>query len=244
VCKIVFQSVEIVVASIELIKENMGFSVVWFKRDLRVHDHAPLLAAAERGAVLCLYIVEPSLWQQPDYAIQHYQFLRECLRDLALQLRLCGADLQLAVGEVEDVFERLRCTGVGLGNLTHVFSHEETGNAHTFARDLAVGRWCQQHGVVWQEFPQHGVVRRLASRDHWDQAWFAQMSGDLLPVPLPNSLQGLRLPWPKEAWPESHALGLVGFDTPRRQHGGRATAIEVFEEFLAKRSHWYRGGIS
>ena len=33
--------------------------IVWFKRDLRVHDHRPLEAAALRGPVLPLYIVEP-----------------------------------------------------------------------------------------------------------------------------------------------------------------------------------------
>ena len=40
----------------------MGLTVVWFKRDLRVHDHAPLAAAVARGPVLCLYVVEPSVW--------------------------------------------------------------------------------------------------------------------------------------------------------------------------------------
>jgi len=27
--------------------------------------------------VLCLYVLEPSLWAQPDCALQHYGFLRE-----------------------------------------------------------------------------------------------------------------------------------------------------------------------
>ena len=36
--------------------------VVWFKRDLRVRDHAALMAAVETGApVLPLYAFEPSL---------------------------------------------------------------------------------------------------------------------------------------------------------------------------------------
>ena len=52
----------------------MAYTVVWFKRDLRVHDHAPLAQAAQRGPVLCLYVVEPSLWAQPDAALQHYRF--------------------------------------------------------------------------------------------------------------------------------------------------------------------------
>ncbi len=80
--------------------------LVWFKRDLRIHDHAPLLDAAAHGPVLCLYVLEPSLWAQPDSALQHFQFLRESLRDLAQQLRECGAPLQLAVGEAPEVLAR------------------------------------------------------------------------------------------------------------------------------------------
>ena len=80
----------------------MAYTVVWFKRDLRLHDHAPLAHAAAHGPVLCLYVSEPSLWAQPDSALQHYQFLRESLRDLAQQLRSCGARLQLAVGEAPE----------------------------------------------------------------------------------------------------------------------------------------------
>lgn len=38
--------------------------LVWFKRDLRVHDHAALAAAVASGRpVLPLYIIEPELWQ-------------------------------------------------------------------------------------------------------------------------------------------------------------------------------------
>ena len=65
----------------------MSYSVVWFKRDLRVADHAALHAAAQRGPVLCLYVIEPSVWAQPDVAHQHYLFLLESLRDLDADLR-------------------------------------------------------------------------------------------------------------------------------------------------------------
>ncbi|PPD32707.1 MAG: hypothetical protein CTY19_10420 [Methylomonas sp.] len=43
----------------------MSHHLVWFKRDLRVHDHAQLLHASRNGPVLCLFIIEPSLWRQP-----------------------------------------------------------------------------------------------------------------------------------------------------------------------------------
>ncbi|MFN7017252.1 MAG: deoxyribodipyrimidine photo-lyase, partial [Fimbriimonadales bacterium] len=56
--------------------------VVWFKRDLRVFDHAPLYEASQRGWVLPLYIVEPELWRQPDASNRQWRFVRECLQEL------------------------------------------------------------------------------------------------------------------------------------------------------------------
>ncbi|MEY2992810.1 MAG: hypothetical protein RI946_2204, partial [Pseudomonadota bacterium] len=56
--------------------------VVWFKRDLRIHDHAALALAAQAGPVLPLYILEPELWSQPDMSARQYAFLLDCLRDL------------------------------------------------------------------------------------------------------------------------------------------------------------------
>ncbi|WP_042421815.1 FAD-binding domain-containing protein [Comamonas granuli] len=217
----------------------MGTTVVWFKRDLRVHDHAPLVHAARQGPVLCLYVVEPSLWAQPDCALQHYLFLRESLRDLAQQLRACGAALQLAVGEVTEVLARLH----RLQPFERLVAHEETGNGHTYARDRAVARWCRAHGVLWQEWPQHGVVRRLPTRDRWHALWQAHMQAPILPAPPPGSLQGVTLPW-QDRWPDPVTLGLPAHDPPLRQHGGRTLGQQVLQAFLQERSALYRGGIS
>lgn len=67
--------------------------VVWFKRDLRCHDHAPLAAAAARGPVLALYVIEPDLWQQPDSSSRHWQFIRESLIELSQALGGLGGEL-------------------------------------------------------------------------------------------------------------------------------------------------------
>lgn len=40
-------------------------TILWLRRDLRTHDHPPLLAAAEQagaGGVLPLFVIEPGLW--------------------------------------------------------------------------------------------------------------------------------------------------------------------------------------
>ncbi|WP_374246449.1 deoxyribodipyrimidine photo-lyase/cryptochrome family protein [Zoogloea sp.] len=216
----------------------MDYSVVWFKRDLRLHDHAALHAAARRGPVLCLYAVEPSLWAEPDAARQHYAFILESLRDLYRALRGCGGRLHVVTGEMPDVLARLHAAAP-IGAL---FSHEETGNGASYRRDLAVARWCHENGVRWQEFPQFGVVRRLADRDTWQARWEAFVGQPGLPAP--PALRFAPLPWADTPPPDATALGLADDDPPARQRGGRSAGLAVLDDFLTERSRQYRGGIS
>lgn len=52
--------------------------LVWFKRDLRIQDHAPLVYAAQQGAVLPVYIFEPQLWLQSDASLRQWRFVADC----------------------------------------------------------------------------------------------------------------------------------------------------------------------
>ena len=215
----------------------MACTVVWFKRDLRLHDHAPLHAAAQRGPVLCLYLIEPGLWSQPDAATQHYHFALEGLRDLRGELRALGAELLVRVGEATEVLADLHAR-LGFDAL---HAHQETGNSWTYARDLAVARWCRQHQVAWREWPAFGVVRRLHSRDRWQRQWEALMAAPLLPRPAPAWAV---LPLGSDTPPPATALGLDPWDPPLRQRGGRAHGLAVLDDFLQDRCAQYRGGIS
>ena len=215
----------------------MTYSVVWFKRDLRIFDHAPLVHAAERGPLLCLFVIEPSLWAQPDAAYQHYQFLRESLRDLYRALRAQGGRLHILIGEVVDVLSDLNARSA----FHALCSHEETGNDQSFARDRAVGVWCREHHVTWNEFPQFGVVRRLKNRDAWNIQWEKHMTAACAPVP---QVQWKKLNLPDPELPSVSALGPAEHDPPQRQRGGRRLGLETLKSFMQERSSFYRGGIS
>ncbi|MEE3624814.1 FAD-binding domain-containing protein [Nitrospirillum sp. BR 11752] len=215
----------------------MTYSVVWFKRDLRLEDHAALHQAALRGPVLCLYVIEPSLWRQPDAANLHYQFILECLADLADNLRQRGGALHVATGEVVEVLGRL----YRQAPFTTLHSHEETGNDLTYRRDRDVARWCRERGVAWHQVPQFGVVRRLADRDGWQAAWEARMAAPPLSAPAAHFLPP---PWTEGPPPAPVALGLEPMDAPLRQAGGRRRGLAILDSFLDDRSGRYRGGLS
>ncbi len=138
-------------------------TILWFKRDLRVHDHPALELAARDEQVVPLYIVEPDYWALPDTSDRQLAFLQECLADLQNALRGLGSDLVIRVGDAVEVFRDLYQTV----KFDRLVSHEETGNAWTFDRDKRVAAWVRGQSIGWIELPQSGVVRRLQDRDGW-----------------------------------------------------------------------------
>ena len=210
--------------------------VVWFKRDLRIEDHRPLRKAAEQGPVLPLYVVEPELWAQADQSGRQWSFIAESLQDLTNRLAELGQPLLVRTGSVVDVLRDLsdQFTIAGL------WSHEETGNAWTYARDLEVKDWCRASGIPWDEFRQDGVVRRLKSRNGWAKHWDQLMAEPL--APPPESLQPID--FDPGRIPSGGDLGLPTDPCPGRQKGGRTAARQCLESFLAERGKDYRWAMS
>ena len=98
--------------------------VVWFKRDLRVRDHASLTAAVDTGApVLPLYVIEPSLITHPHTSPRHVELVLDGLTDLRESLAALGAPLIVRVGEVVSVLQDLSIEVA----IKSVHSHEEFG---------------------------------------------------------------------------------------------------------------------
>ena len=214
----------------------MTYRVVWFKRDLRLHDHAALAHAAALGPVLCLYIVEPDLWAQPDAALQHFEFVRESLTELHADLQALGGSLQVRVGPAVLVLAALHAQAP----FAELVAHEETGNAFTYERDLQVGAWCRNAGVGWTEFAHFGVVRRLKSRNTWQARWEAHMAA---PQAVLSALQFFAPP--ENHGPESmRSPPGLQHNPNQRQRGGRSLGLETLHSFLDARALGYRGGIS
>ena len=213
----------------------MSYSLVWFKRDLRWQDHSALAKASLNGPVRCIYVIEPELWLQPDAALQHFEFVRESLQILDAYFRSQGGCIEIHHGELSDVLSRIWQDAP----FTGLYSHEETGNGFTYARDLKVSAWCKVHGVDWYEFPQFGVVRRLKNRNLWQSAWERHMAS---PVEKVDSLRF----WgnPTESAFSMGTPHHLKHNPPMRQLGGRVHALKTLHSFLNARSIGYRGGIS
>jgi deoxyribodipyrimidine photo-lyase len=78
-------------------------ALVWFRRDLRVHDH-PALTAAHRECdrVVPVFVLDPRLLSGRFPSRNRAWFLHGCLADLRGALRERGADLVVREGRPED----------------------------------------------------------------------------------------------------------------------------------------------
>jgi deoxyribodipyrimidine photo-lyase len=212
-------------------------NIVWLKRDLRVHDHAPLVGAAKAGRVLPLYIIEPQLWKLPDSSRRHWHFIHDSLLDLQRDLSALGTQLIIRTGEATDVLEGLHRE---LGTFT-LWSHEETGNGWTYSRDKAVAQWCHAHGIRWHELPSNGVVRRLKSRDGWAKLRDERMAAPVIPPPAAlTPVSGIAT----EALPAKHHPLFGTASIGSVQTGGRREALKTLDSFLKERGRQYIKTIS
>lgn len=211
--------------------------IVWFKRDLRIEDNAALFEAAARGPVIPLYIAEPELWRQPDASGRHWAFIAETLAELQRSFEGLAQPLIIRTGDSVAVLDAIRKSH----GAAALWSHEETGNGWTFARDKAVAAWAREHGVQWRELCQTGVIRRLKNRTGWAKAWDGFMatsqahSPRILP-PIKNLHPG--------GIPSVSDLGIAPDACPERQSGGRRKAMATLDSFLAERGRNYRRGMS
>lgn len=117
----------------------MSTALVWFRNDLRTHDHAPLTEALrEHERVVCVYCFDPrrfaaTRWGFPKSGLRHTQFLAESVGALRRALRRLGGELVIRQGEPEDVLPGL----ARRVNADYVYAHEEVTSEETGAREAA-----------------------------------------------------------------------------------------------------------
>ncbi len=214
-------------------------NIVWFKKDLRLHDHAPLYhALLENEPLLLCFILEPSVFCGPYYSARHARFILESIKDLQARLGNYGTTVHFFHSEALPVFQFLN----NLFEIRKVFSHTETNIRITFERDKACGRFFKANEICWEEYAQNGVIRGLQSRDKWPEGQKAYLTGEELtpdlsgirtvpPFPIP---QEINLPLP-EAYLQCD---------PNFQRGGETTGLAVWSDFLKNRHTRYSASIS
>ncbi len=102
-------------------------AILWFRNDLRLHDHEPLEKLVQSAhEILPVYCLDPRHWEKSPMGFiktgkYRTRFLLESLQDLRAQLQVLGSDLLVMHGKPEDILpqvaEKYQCEAV--------FGHKE-----------------------------------------------------------------------------------------------------------------------
>jgi deoxyribodipyrimidine photo-lyase len=117
-------------------------AIVWFRRDLRMHDNPALAAAARAQRTVPVFCFEPGLYAGRHRSGNRNAYLRACLEELAVDLERAGAPLLVRDGDPAVELPRLaRETGA---SRVHV-NRDHT--AHARARDRRVEEALSEAGA-------------------------------------------------------------------------------------------------
>ncbi len=210
----------------------MNRTIVWFRRDLRTADHAPLYRAALRGAVIPVFVLDRALLHHPETAVARVAFMLECLHALDQNLRDRGGRLIIRYGDPVEILPQLVRDTQAEG----IYAYVDFERIYGRVRDARLNRVLaeQQMKIRWFEPP--ATTADLIPYPHYRNLWFEQMKQDLIPVPS-------RVEVPPELWSEPlpclKDLGLVA-DAKPIPPGGSEPARQLLQSFLAeKRDRYY-----
>ncbi|MDQ0163498.1 FAD-binding domain-containing protein [Aeribacillus alveayuensis] len=155
-------------------------NVVLFIKDLRLHDHQPLVEALQYGEVLPLYIVEPTFWSKHDLSIRHFQFVLESLEDLKAQIEKRGGKLFIFIGKIEEALEQLSKTYGAF----RLFYYEYTSIKEMVNLNTRVCQWMKEHGLPVACFPSQAYFLDIENESQYKKRWRAFMNEKMHETPV------------------------------------------------------------
>ncbi|WIA12215.1 hypothetical protein OEZ85_012284 [Tetradesmus obliquus] len=229
-------------------------ALLWFRNDLRLHDHEPLAAAcAGATSLLPVYIFDPREYGKSPNGFDktgpyRAKFILEALGDLRDRLRAAGSDLLVRIGKPEEVLPELaRSIGAGA-----VYCHGEV-TAEDAKVEGAVSKALDKAGaalkVSWGGtlFHMDDLPFKLASMppNYSDFRQALRGRGVREPVEAPAQLKGL--PAASVCPGELPTLQQLGFDAATLSRcasdkdaagahlrGGESEALRRLSEFVSK----------
>ena len=174
-------------------------ALVWFRRDLRMHDHAALYAALKaHPAVHCVFVFDTEILDAlPSRADRRVEFIWESVRELGEMLRAAGGGLQVLHGHAGKEVPRLAAQ---LGVAAVYANHDYEPRA--IDRDAAVSAALAAQGIAFHTrkdqviFEKDEVLTKTGTPfsvfTPYKNAWLAKLAPFFVkPYPVENYAQRL-----------------------------------------------------
>lgn len=209
----------------------MNRTIVWFRRDLRIADHAPLYRAAMRGAVIPVFVLDRALLNHPETAPARVAFMLECLHSLDQDLRQRGGRLIIRSGDPVEVLPQL----IRQTEADGIYAYIDYERLYGRVRDARLNRVLaeQQMHIRWFE-PTAGTSD-LLFYPQYRSFWQREMQAELTPTPSRVEVAPTIF---SEPIPSLTELGLVSDGKPIPA-AGTAAARRFLAEFLEQKVDRY-----
>lgn len=215
-------------------------NVVWLKKDLRLEDHQPLFEAQKcNEKILLLFIFETELLKDPHYSERHFDFIKQSLLELQVELSKLDTQVMIVEGNAIEVFKKIH----ELQPIKQVFSHQETGIDVTYQRDIALSKWLKNQNISWQEYVWNGIFRGRKNRTTWKNDWYTFMESELLPAPT-NSRAFIKQTEIKQIENHFSIPNLKTKSPSNFQKGGFKKGLRYMNSFFDERVQNYSKHIS
>lgn len=210
-------------------------NIVWFKRDLRILDHEPLLKATQSGLpILLLYVMEPMLLKDAHYSERHFNFIKQSLENMNDKLRAITTQVLVIESNAVAAFQKLH----EIYEIKNVFSYQETGLLKTYKRDLDMAAYFKNSNINWEESISNGVVRGLKNRTNWKEHWIKFINADLQHPDFDNG-EFIHLNQLQELQKQFKPVNLTTSKNTNFQPGGTTSGLKYFDSFLKERIDGY-----
>jgi deoxyribodipyrimidine photo-lyase len=206
-------------------------TIVWFRRDLRIADHAPIYRAAMRGAVIPVFVFDRALLHHPEISPARIEFLLAALTALDQELRDRGGRLIVRFGDPVEVLPAL----IRETQADGIYAYLDFERIYGRVRDARLNRALAEQDLPIRWFEPLGSVPDLMPYPQYRDAWYAQMQDDRIPTPsrieIPDDSVGEPIPTLQDLGhqPDGKPIPAASIHNAR----------QLLHEFLAEKSDRY-----
>ncbi len=218
-------------------------ALVWFRRDLRLFDHAALHhALTSSQQIICVFIFDTTILDSLPRADRRVAFIWDSLRQLKLELNQLGSDLIIRHGRPVELIPQLAAEF----QADAVFANRDTEPA-ALTRDKLVADQLACYDKTLHLFKDQVIFERdeiLTQTGQmyqvftpYKRAWLAKVNDDVvMSFPIRPHLHRLKKLTP-EVMPALHSLGFDEIDVANLKPGMDGGEL-LFNEFCT-RIHQY-----
>lgn len=210
--------------------------IVWFRNDLRVHDHLALSAAVHDADVIVpLFIIDDELFERSP---NRSRFLLQSLADLRSNLKSIGGELYVRHGEAKTILQKIiNETSADAVYYTQDYTPYAVSRDKALRQTISVPLTPYPGRLIVDDFQNITTKAKTAHKvfTPFYKNWQTIQRRDLAKTPTsmqtPRTLDTGSLPAVKDL-PKEHL-------SPDAIEGGESAAIHRFKEFAANDINLY-----